>query len=468
MRHRFFPFLLAPALLFFSCKKSDGPTIAQPEAEEQNTGGTNGTAFVFGENAFGSAVRGLTAEEENFFVTGNSFFRANWVTAPASVQSLDGLGPIFNAISCGSCHFKDGRAKPPGSPDEPLNGLLFRLSLPGSDAHGGPLGDPVYGDQLQDKAILNIKNEGRVRVTYTEIAGQYADGTAYSLRKPNYEFHSLNYGDLAAGWMFSPRIAQQMPGLGLLEIVPESDITAFSDENDRNGDGISGRPNYVWNAENQTSTLGRFGWKANQPSLMQQTAGAFNGDIGITTNLFPNDHLSPAQQQQYPNVPNGGSPELPDDLLRKVLSYVQTLAVPARRDHDATDVLRGKFLFQNLNCSGCHRPTLNTGKGGSIAALHDQKIWPYTDLLLHDMGAELADNRPDYLASGSEWRTPPLWGIGLIPTVNGHSFLLHDGRARNVAEAILWHGGEGEQAREGFKKLSREDRDALIQFLNSL
>jgi len=461
-------FCIAIPLLFSACKKGIDPTIAQVEPEEQYAGGVNGTTFDIGQNAFGGQVNGMSSEQNGFFVTGNSFFRSNWVSAPASVQTLDGLGPIFNAISCGSCHFKDGRAKPPGQPEEPLNGLLFRLSIPGTDAHGGSLGDPVYGGQLQDKAILNVQNEARVRVTYQETAGQYPDGTAYSLRQPLYEFIDLNYGPLASGLMFSPRIAPQMPGLGLLEIVPASDILAFADENDADQNGVSGRPNQVWDANSQQVVLGRFGWKANQPNLAQQTAGAFNGDLGITSNLFPQDHLSPTQQQQYPNVPNGGTPEIPDDIFHKVVHYTQTLAVPVRRDHDDVTVLRGKFLFNQINCTGCHRPEMNTGTGGNIAALHNQKIWPYTDLLLHDMGSGLADNRPDFLATGTEWRTAPLWGIGLIPTVNGHSFLLHDGRARNVEEAILWHGGEAEKSRDAFKALSHSDRLALIRFVESL
>ncbi len=458
----------AVLVLFASCKEKDDSGLAQVEPNEQYSGGLNGTTFDFGQNAFGIQVNGLSAEQDGFFVTGNSFFRSNWVSAPASVPTLDGLGPIFNALSCGGCHFKDGRAKPPSSPDEALNGLLFRLSIPGMDLHGEPLGDPVYGGQLQDKAILSVQNEASVRVTYQEQGGQYADGTAYSLRQPVYEFFNLNYGAFSPGLMFSPRIAPQMPGLGLLEVVPEANIVAFADENDTDNDGISGRPNQVWDAQNQQLVLGRFGWKANQPSLAQQTAGAFNGDIGITSNLFPQDHLSPAQLQQYPNIPNGGTPEITDDIFQKVVSYTRTLAVPGRRDHDETTVLRGKYLFQQIQCADCHRPEMNTGTGGNITALHNQKIWPYTDLLLHDMGAGLADGRPDFLASGTEWRTPPLWGIGLIPTVNGHSFLLHDGRARNTAEAILWHGGEAEKSREEFKKLNKADREALLQFVESL
>jgi len=465
---RLFAYSILLLLLFAACKKGNDPSIASVEPDEQYVGGINGTTFDFGQNAFGGQVDGLSADERGFFVVGNSFFRSNWITAPASVQSLDGLGPIFNAISCGSCHFKDGRAKPPSQAEETLNGLLFRLSIPGTDPYGGPLGDPVYGGQLQDKALLNVLNEARIRVIYQEINGQYTDGTPYSLRQPSYDFIDLNYGPFAPGIMFSPRIAPQMPGLGLLEIVPDADILVFADENDSDKNGISGKANQVWDAEKQQVVLGRFGWKANQPNLSQQTAGAFNGDLGITSNLFPQDHLSTTQQQQYPNLPNGGTPEITEDLFQKVVSYNRTLAVPARRDHDDVTVLRGKFLFSQLHCSGCHRPEMNTGTGGSIAALHNQKIRPYTDLLLHDMGPELADNRPDFLATGIEWRTPPLWGIGLIPTVNAHSFLLHDGRARNIEEAILWHGGESEKSRDEFKKLNKTDRDALLKFVESL
>ncbi|MBC7776850.1 MAG: c-type cytochrome [Phycisphaerae bacterium] len=465
---RLLVFLIAVLFSFIACKKGNDPDIAQVEPNEQYSGGTNATTFDFGQNAFGIQADGLTAEQDGFFVVGNSFFRTNWITAPASVQTRDGLGPIFNAISCGSCHFKDGRAKPPGTPDEPLNGLLFRLSIPGTDIHGEPLGDPIYGGQLQDKAILNVKNEAQVRVTYQAIGGQYSDGTTYSLRQPNYEFHDLNYGAFAPGIMYSPRIAPQMSGLGLLEIVPDASILAFADENDADGDGISGRPNQVWDVENQQIVMGRFGWKANQPSLSQQAAGAFNGDIGITSELFPQDHLSPAQLQQYPNIPDGGAPEITDDIFQKVVSYTRSLAVPARRDYDDATVLRGKLLFHQINCSGCHRPEMSTGTGGKIAALQNQKVHPYSDLLLHDMGAGLADGRPDFLASGTEWRTPPLWGIGLIPTVNEHSFLLHDGRARNIEEAVLWHSGEAEKSKEDFKKLSKADRHALLKFVESL
>lgn len=463
----------ARRLFFFSlllglaaCAKDE--PLLQAEAGEQYSGGENFTTFDFSGNAFGVQGRNLSRDDENFFVAGNSLFRTNWVMAPASVQSLDGLGPVFNAISCGSCHFKDGRAEPPQSPEETLNGLLFRLSISTTGEHGQALGDPVYGMQLQDKAILGVKQEASVRVSYREKSGTYADGTTYTLREPLYEFYDLQFGDFAGDLQYSPRIAQQIPGLGLLEQVPESTILSFADEQDADGDGISGRPNYVWDKVSNSLTLGRFGWKANQPHLLQQTADAFNGDIGITSSINPNDHLTPRQRDELEDIPNGGEPELSDDQLARVVRYLQTLAVPARREVDDPDVLHGKALFQDLQCAGCHQPKMETAANGSIPALNNQLIFPYTDLLLHDMGPELADNRPDFLATGREWRTPPLWGIGLIATVNGHTTLLHDGRARNLEEAILWHGGEAAASKTAFTQLPAADRAALLQFLESL
>lgn len=458
----FFGFIV----LLAGCTKDE--PLLEAEAGEQYSGGENFTTFDFSENAFGVQGRNLSREDENFFVAGNALFRTNWVTAPASVQSLDGLGPVFNAISCGSCHFKDGRAEPPLSPEEPLNGLLFRLSISAAGEHGQSLGDPVYGLQLQDKAILGVEREASVRVNYREISGTYPDGVVYTLRTPDYEFYDLRFGSFAPDLQFSPRIAQQIPGLGLLENVPESTILDYADEQDADGDGISGRPNYVWDKVKQAMSLGRFGWKANQPHLLQQTADAFNGDIGITSSINPQDHLTPDQREKLEEIPNGGDPELSDDQLTRVVRYLQTLAVPARRDVDDQEVLHGKALFNEINCASCHRPKMETAATGSLPALNHQTIYPYTDLLLHDMGPGLADNRPDFAATGSEWRTPPLWGIGLVATVNGHTTLLHDGRARNLEEAILWHGGEAEAAKTAFKQLPATDRSALIRFLESL
>ncbi|MBC7449737.1 MAG: c-type cytochrome [Hymenobacteraceae bacterium] len=442
------------------------------DADEQFSGGTT-TLFDATENAFNHAVPGLSTAGEDRFVTGNSLFRNNWVTAPASTTARDGLGPMFNAASCSSCHALDGRGRPPVAGEVGLGSMLVRLSLPGQDAHGGPLPDPAYGEQLSNHGIAGVAAEGEVEITYAEEAGSYPDGVAYSLRRPTYSFQNLAYGPLGAGVLTSPRVAPQLPGLGLLEALPEATIVALADPADLNGDGISGRPNYVWDTQSQRRTLGRFGWKANQPNIKQQTAGAFVGDMGITSTLFRAENCT-SPQQDCQRAPSGNTSstepyELSDVNLGRVAYYSATLAVPGRRQWQDPAVVRGKQLFvQALNCGGCHRPKLQTGESAIDPTLSRQTIRPYTDLLLHDMGAGLADGRPDFEATGTEWRTPPLWGIGLFRAVNRHTFYLHDGRARSLEEAVLWHGGEAQRSRDAFVRLPQEDRAAVLKFLNSL
>ena len=269
--------------------------------------------------------------------------------------------------------------------------------------------------------------------------------------------------------MISPRIAPAVFGMGLLEAIAEAEIRARADPADADGDGISGRVNEVWSVEAGGFALGRFGWKANVSTVLQQSAGAFHGDIGITSSLFPEENC-PAAQTACGGAPDGAANaterEVTDDRLEQVAFYTRTLAPPAARDYEERE--SGAALFFAAGCHRCHTPRHVTATDYMIDALAGQTIFPYTDLLLHDMGAGLADGRPDFEASGSEWRTAPLWGIGLIPTVNGHTRLLHDGRARDVAEAILWHGGEAEASREAFRSLSAEEREALIEFINSL
>jgi len=417
-------------------------------------------------NAFGNPAPNLTGDKDLIFVTGNSFFNRNWVTAPSSTEDLDGLGPMFIARSCSSCHFKDGKGSPPLEGEQPVS-LLFRLSTSGTSDNGAPVPEPVYGGQFANNAILGVAPEGKVKVSYTEMAGKFADGESYSLRKPTYEFTELNYGDMDPATMVSPRIAQHMIGLGFLEAVDDQTLLDMEDPNDVNEDGISGRVNRVWNFEKNEAEIGRFGWKANQPTLRQQVAGAFNGDIGMTSSVFPSEDCTSAQQDCQ-NAISGGSPELKESILKKVVLYSSTLAVPKRRGWDDDDVLRGKQLFFEAKCEACHAPKLITGNHPDFPEFSGVLIRPFTDLLLHDMGEGLADSRPDYEATGNEWRTPPLWGIGLIETVNGHTNFLHDGRARNLKEAILWHGGEAQSAKESFVNMNKKDRESLIKFLNSL
>jgi len=413
--------------------------------------------------AFSLPLANLPAEDRRAFAVGNNFFNDNWVTAPASTEGRDGLGPTFNAQSCSSCHFRDGRAQPPAA-DDPQLGLLFRLSRPGAD--GTPQPVDGYGDQLQDQSINGVPAEGRVVTTYEQLSGSFADGTPYSLIRPTYDIVDLQFGDLPAGTMVSPRIAPAMIGVGLLEAVPEADVRAAADPDDEDGDGISGRANEVVDARTGATVLGRFGWKANVATVEGQVAAAFHGDIGITTSLHP-DQNCPTTQIDCSASPSGGSPEVDDAKLQRVTFYSRTLAVPARRDVGLEVTDEGEGLFEEIGCSSCHTPSFTTGET-DISALEGQTIRPYTDLLLHDLGEGLADGRPDGLATGSEWRTAPLWGIGLVQTVNGHTRFLHDGRARNITEAILWHGGEAADPMRRFTELSADDRRALVAFVESL
>jgi len=442
-------------------------TVIAYQTQQRELLGGDTTIYNTTENAFTMPAPGLTREQRLLFFVGDSFFNQNWVTAPASTTARDGLGPMFNSRSCAGCHFKDGRGRAPDFDGEFPTGYLIRLKLNERSLNGAYLGDENYGGQFQNRALEGIDGEGDIRIEYTEIEGEFADGTPYSLRQPTIYLDNLAYGDLHPEITMSPRVANQMIGLGLLEAITEETILAMADPNDMDGDGISGRPNYVWDVYNNRQSLGRFGWKANQPHLLQQSAAAFNGDMGITTSLFPNQNCTGAQLLCQEAI-HGGEPEISDDDMLKVVLYVQSLAVPAQRNADDPQVQQGFNLFLEANCNSCHVDTLTTGIHPTVPALSNQTIHPYTDLLLHDMGEGLADNSPDFEATGSEWRTPSLWGIGLFETVNGHTNYLHDGRARNLTEAILWHGGEAETSRDIFINMSEEERDALIAFLKSL
>lgn len=462
MRRPTFPTLLLALLSLGTSCDDDAPA---PEPGEELAGGDT-TVFDATPSAFSLSARNMSFERRQRFVVGNSFFNKNWVTAPSSTEGRDGLGPTFNARSCSTCHFHDGRGRPPVG-DEPFTQMLLRISVPGESAHGGPLAAPLYGDQLQPDGIDGVPGEAVPKVSYTEQPGAFADGEPYSLRAPTYTLEAPAFGPLPPDLLVSPRVAPAMIGLGLLEAIPEPDLLAREDPDDRDGDGISGRANRVWDVAAGALAVGRFGWKAGQPSVRQQTAGAFNGDMGITSSLFP-DQNCPEGQDACRAAPNGGAPEVADDLLADIVLYAETLAVPARRDPGDATVLRGRQVFRDAGCADCHTPRHTTAADAALDEARGQTIWPYTDLLLHDMGEGLADDRPDYAADGREWRTPPLWGIGLVETVNGHTDFLHDGRARSLMEAILWHGGEAEASQEAVLALSRADRDALIAFLQSL
>ncbi|MZR63377.1 di-heme oxidoredictase family protein [Alcanivorax sp. DP30] len=447
-----------------------GPSFSEAEPGEQLSVG-DGTVTKTDQNAFSLPLANLSPTRRLDFSVGNSFFRNPWVIAPASTDARDGLGPLFNTNACQNCHIKDGRGHPPGPEAKQAVSMLVRLSVPAGEGddltRSGLVAEPNYGGQFQDAAIPGIAPEGRVRVEYVPVVMTFADGHEVELRKPRLSFSNLGYGEMHPATLFSARIAPPVIGLGFLESISDADLLAHADPDDDNGDGISGRANRVWDRASGTIRMGRFGWKAGQPSLRQQNAEAFANDMGLTSHLVPTDSCAPSQKDCLA-LPDGGTPEVSDEILDNVTFYTRNLAVPARRNVDDPEVLAGKSLFFQANCQGCHVPSYTTAAEAPEPELASQTIRPYSDLLLHDMGPGLADGRPEFLANGQEWRTPPLWGIGLTEAVNGHTQFLHDGRARNLMEAVLWHGGEAASSRDKVLTFDAGQRAALLAFLNSL
>lgn len=463
--------------------------FSKPERFETNPGGAATVRARDDADAFSLPSGNISFEGELKFKVGNGLFRKLWVSSPSSTLASDGLGPLYNSRGCQNCHLKDGRGHPPDDPDAPGGSMFLRLSVPASENDdrseiedylagiGNPYTptrpDPVYGGQLQDLAVAGHPAEGHMEITYHEVKVPLSGGETASLRVPEYRIANPGYGELREDLMISPRVAPPMIGLGLLEAIPAQDILAEADPDDADGDGISGRAQITWSARYQQPMLGRFGWKAGMPTIEEQSAAAFSGDIGISNPL----HRSPAgdctqAQQDCLAAPHGADDVRGDEIdaegLELVTFYSRNLGVPARRDVDDPQVLQGKQVFYDTGCADCHRPKYVTARMENRPEQSFQLIWPYTDLLLHDMGEGLADHRPEGLANGQEWRTAPLWGIGLTEQVNGHSMLLHDGRARSVLEAILWHGGEAQASRDAVIAMPPEDRAALLRFLDSL
>ena len=454
----------------------DAPRFTQAEPGEARSGGS-ATVRKTDQNAFSLPSANLPPSRRVDFSVGNSFFRSPWVIAPSTTTARDGLGPLFNTNACQGCHIKDGRGHPPAPDAQNAVSMLVRLSIPDAPAYAkvieqlGVVPEPVYGGQLQDMSVPGVVPEGKVRVDYTPVPIRFKDGTEVELRKPTLQITQLGYGPMHPDTRFSARVAPPMIGLGLLEAIPDEAILANADAQAKAKHGIAGRPNRVWDDAQQKTVLGRFGWKAGQPNLNQQNVHAFSGDMGLTTRLRPVDDCTAAQTacKQAPNG-NGaeGEPEVSDNILRLVLFYSRNLAVPARRDVSTPEVLAGKTLFFQAGCQSCHTPKYTTAANAAEPELANQVIRPYSDLLLHDMGDGLADHRSEFQASGRDWRTPPLWGIGLTQAVSGHTQFLHDGRARNLLEAVLWHGGEAAAAQQQVLSFNAEQRAALLAFLNSL
>ncbi len=452
------PLLLITVLL--SCQNDDDYTPIIPNIDQRILAGGETTIFESGFFSFDNPAPNLNATNLEIHLGGDAQFEAAFVTAPAPINS--GLGAQFNNTSCIGCHPKDGRAPFPTDINE-LSGFFLRTSIPGADACGGPNPTPGFGGQLANHANFGVEPEVKFGVNYQDVPITFADGTVVTLRKPTY-FIASSYIPFPSNAMLSPRIGPPVYGLGLLEAITEHDILLKQDIADADGDGISGKANYVCDPETNSTALGRFGWKANTPTVMTQSAGAYNGDMGVTSPLFPIE--SSFEQTNGDNI--NDDPEISQEILDQVALYCRTLAVPAARNLDDIEVARGYKLFEAAKCTACHTPKHVTGTFPDIPAISNQTIFPYTDMLLHDMGEGLADGRPDFLADGNEWKTRPLWGIGLTEIVNGHTNFLHDGRARNLEEAILWHGGEAENSQQNYIKLSKKDREALLAFVNSI
>lgn len=456
--------------------------FSKAEPFEIRQGGAGTSQHGANRDAFSQFAPNITFAEEQDFKLGNALFTKLWVSSPSSTQASDGLGPLFNARSCQSCHVKDGRGHPPEG-DRDATSMFLRLArAPATPEERSKLErldvmslpDPVYGGQLQDQAVPGLSAEGRMMIRYDEQPVTLSGGETVMLRKPTYSVANLAYGPLDPTTTLSPRIANPMIGLGLIEAIAEEDILAGADPDDLNGDGISGKAARARDHRTGEIKLGRFGWKAQNASVRDQSSSAFAGDIGIST---PDDPRSfgDCTPQQAACLANAigvqarlGDTEAPNPVLDLVTFYAKNLAPPARRDVENAQVLRGKQLFYASGCTACHTPKFVTSRKADNKAQAFQLIWPYSDLLLHDMGEGLADGQAVGDATGTEWRTPPLWGIGLTKTVNGHTFFLHDGRARSLTEAILWHGGEAQAARDAFAAANPEDRKALITFLESL
>ncbi|TDK35400.1 thiol oxidoreductase [Rhizobium deserti] len=456
--------------------------FSKPEQFETMAAGAGTSRAEVNGDAFSRFSANITFAEEESFKLGNALFTKLWVSAPSSTQASDGLGPLFNARACQSCHLKDGRGHPPeGTAD--ATSMFLRLGRPArteaersqvADYQKLNFPDAVYGEQLQDLAVPGLKSEGQMQISYEEIPVTLAGGEVVHLRKPSYSVGDLGFGPLEGDVTLSPRVAPPMIGMGLIQAIHESDLLAKADPDDKDGDGISGKAALVRDHKSGELKIGRFGFKAQNATIRDQTSTAFAGDLGISTPDDPFDHGDCTKAQaDCLAMPTGvqarlGPVEAPAPVLDLVTFYSENLAVPARRDVADKTVLKGKELFYRSGCTACHMPKFVTSRDAGNKAQAFQLIWPYSDFLLHDMGDGLADGQQVGMADGNEWRTQPLWGLGLTRTVNGHSFLLHDGRARNLTEAVLWHGGEAQKARDAFASLAKDDRNALLKFLESL
>lgn len=435
------------------------------------------TTFHKGFKPFGQPADNLPWQYEKIFEDGDGLFERPYKVATGTdlsqVKSTtvsstpEGLGPLYNAGACGACHFRDGSVESPYLSGQVMTGIFLRMSVP--DGKGGFSAPAGYHTQLRDKAVAGVPPEGFGVIDWREIPGTFPDGEKFSLRQPHYRVDNPGYGPLPENTIFEARSAPRLPGMGLLEAIDEATLLALAKSQEQHADGVSGKPNWVTDPETGKRVIGKFSLKANEPSLRAQASGAAFNDMGMTSPVHPREMCLTNQTACAKALRNGGPAhtDLSEAQVEALTVYLQLLAVPARRNIDDPAVQLGEKLFAKTGCNACHVDTVKTGDNHPIKRLRGQTIHPYSDLLLHDMGAELT-GRPDGEASPREWRTPPLWGIGLTQKSNHHSMLLHDQRARNVQEAILWHGGEAAVAKGRFMALNKTERAALLKFLDSI
>jgi len=432
-------------------------------------------------NTYSNPISGIKLEDKLDFKIGESVFQKFWVPSPSSTTASDGLGPLYNTRSCNNCHINNGRGHAPeaGISGASVPSFLIRFGRayeelsPVADFIYPKIGDRHYGSQFQGHSVQGIQPEGDYYLSYDLHIETLADGTEVELRKPKLHWTALNYGNLEDSTGISLLVAPALVGMGLLDNIPGATIAANADPDDKNKDGISGRINWIPDGING-KTIGRFGYKASTPSVSFQNQLAFNTDLGLSTPM----HSAPsgdctALQKECMASPNGNSEHLDNLEVDKQQSdlvdlFVSLSSPPAMRNLGDSTFREGKTIFDNGGCASCHIPKMETGEHARFEALENRTFYPFTDMLLHDMGPELASGFPSFSATPSEWRTAPLWGIGLSHKVSGRQGFLHDGRARTIEEAILWHGGEAKQSQQYYKQLNKEHRQKLIYFLESL
>ena len=464
---RFFSFIYI-FLAIFSIRADTFADPSLPGGETSNQ--------VENKNSFSLSSRNLEEHMRINFLVGNALFERMWEDSSISKNiAKDGLGPFFSARSCESCHINDGRGHIPLTNKEDKISVVIQISqnIEQSNDYIKNIDDDTYGGQISEFAVKDVLKEADIIIDYKYSLEMYEDGRVVELRRPIIKIDNLNYGEFNESTTFSARIAQPMIGLGLIEHISDQSLLMNEDIDDTNKDGVSGKANKVWDIQKEKLAIGRFGWKAAQPSVYQQTADAFYHDMGLSNKLYSNPFNCTSKQEECTKAISGNSEEYDDlevssDQLDLVTFYSSQLGVPARRSINAENVKKGKEIFFALNCNSCHVESFTTGDSGSHANLKNQIIYPYSDFLLHDMGESLSDGVSEFLALGSEWRTPPLWGIGLTNIVSDEYGYLHDGRARTIEEAILWHGGEAKEIIQNYKKLKKIEVNQLLSFINSL